>query len=95
MLGGFIVWGELIERDGYSATLLVVALLCLTTAVLYAWTQRSIVFRRSLPGHSAVPLPATCNHAMGGENALRVSCSPGREGASGNEVAGPAQRDEP
>jgi predicted MFS family arabinose efflux permease len=46
-LVGAITWGQVITARGYEATLVAVALACLATAVLFAWSQRAVVFRRS------------------------------------------------
>jgi predicted MFS family arabinose efflux permease len=46
-LVGAIAWGQLIERSGYDVTLATVAAVCGAAAVLYGWSQRATLFRRS------------------------------------------------
>ena len=49
-LSGNVVWGQWIEARGYDETLFVVAGCSFAIALIYAWSQRSIVLRWTTPG---------------------------------------------
>lgn len=46
LLVGNIVWGQLIAARGYNTALVFVAGVGVAAAIIYAWSQRTIVFRR-------------------------------------------------
>jgi predicted MFS family arabinose efflux permease len=57
-LSGNVVWGQWIEVRGYDETLFVVAGCSFAVALIYGWSQRSIVLRWRTPGTEPPSDPA-------------------------------------